>query len=65
MLAPAATGFGDPALVALMSALEITFATSVAMSLRRLLSPPPPTTAVFVTVAGADCDTLAFSVMKG
>ncbi len=66
MLAPAATvGLGEPASVTLMSALEITLAVSVAVSFSRFASPPPPTTAVFVTVAGADCSTLALSVIDG
>ena len=65
MLLPAATGFGAPASVTLMSALDTTFATSVAVSFAKLISPPPPTTAVFVTVAGAVCVTLTLIVIDG
>jgi hypothetical protein len=65
MLLPAATGFGDPESVTLMSALDTTFATSVALSFARLISPPPPTIAVLVTVDGADCATLALIVIEG
>jgi len=46
MLLPAATGFGDPLSVTLMSALETTLAISVALSFARLISPPPLTNAV-------------------
>src|ERR1700722_8783309 len=65
MLFPAATGFGDPLSVTVISALEPTLATSVAISFNRLASPPPPTIAVFVNVAGDDCDTRAFIVIEG
>ena len=65
MLLPAATGFGDAVLAMLKSALETTFATSVAVSLERFISPPPPTIAVFVTVEGAVCNTLAVTVIEG
>jgi hypothetical protein len=73
MLLPAATGFGDAALVTLRSALEITLATSVALSFARLISPPPDTRAVLVTVEGAVCNTftvrgieeLLFAAMPG
>jgi hypothetical protein len=65
ILPPAATGFGDPVLVTLMSALETTLATSVALSFARFTSPPPLTSAVFVTVDGAVCATLALSVIEG
>ena len=59
MLLPAATGSGDAALVTLRSALEPILAMSVAVSFARLTSPPPLTSALFVTVAGALCATLA------
>ena len=65
MLPPATTGFGDAMLLTLTSALETTLATSVALSLARLISPPPPTRAVLVTVDGAVCATLALIVMEG
>ncbi len=65
MLEPAVTGFGAPASVTLMSALDTTLAVSVAMSLSRFASPPPPTTAVLVTVTGADCMTFALIVIDG
>jgi hypothetical protein len=65
ILLPAATGFGDPAFVTLKSALDTTLATSVALSFARLISPPPPTSAVFVTVEGAACVTLALTVIEG
>jgi hypothetical protein len=65
MLLPAATGFGDPLSVTCISALEPTIATSVAISFSRLASPPPPTVAVFVNIAGDDCDTRAFMVIEG
>src|SRR5215831_20805723 len=48
-----------------MSALEPTIATSVAVSLVRSASPPPPIVATLVNVAGADCATSAFSVIAG
>jgi hypothetical protein len=64
-LLPAATGFGDALLVTLKSAVETTLAMSVAVSFKRFASPPPPTTAVLTTVDGADCETLAFSVIDG
>ena len=65
MLLPAATGFGDAALVMLKSALEMTLATSVALSFARLISPPPDTRAVLVTVEGAVCNTFAVRVIEG
>jgi hypothetical protein len=37
----------------------------VAVSFSKFASPPPPTTAVFVTVAGAACDTAPFKVIDG
>src|SRR5271163_1146437 len=46
MLLPAATGFGDALSVTFRSALETTVATLVAVSLRRLASPPPLIVAV-------------------
>ena len=64
MLLPAATGFGDAALVTLISALETTLATSVALSFARLISPPPDTKAVLVTVEGAVCNTFAVIVIE-
>src|SRR5580704_4281846 len=64
MLLPAATGFGEAVLVMLRSALETTLATLVAVSLARLDSPPPPTTAVLVMVEGAVGDTLALMVIE-
>src|SRR5580704_5551278 len=54
ILLPAATGFGVALSVTFISALEATVATFVAVSLRRLASPPPLIVAVFVSVAGAD-----------
>ena len=65
MLPPAATGFGVPTFVTLMSVLETTVAMSVALSFARLISPPPPTIAVLVTVAGADCVTFALTMIEG
>ena len=65
MFDPAATGFGVSASVTLMSAVEPTFAVSVAVSFSRFASFPPPTSAVFVKVTEADCDTLALSVIEG
>ena len=65
MLLPAATGSGDAAFVTLRSATETTTATSVALSFERLISPPPLTNAVFVTVEGAVGATLAVTVMDG
>jgi hypothetical protein len=65
-LLPAATGSGDAAFETLKSAVELTLAVSVLeMSLVRLSSPPPPTTAKLFTVAGADCETLAVIVIGG
>jgi hypothetical protein len=58
-----ATGFGEPASVTLKSALEVTDATSVAVSLKGLTSPPPLTVAVFVSVAGADGEMVAVIVI--
>src|ERR1700722_1014560 len=65
MFAPPATGLGEPASVTAISALEPTLAVSVARSLSRFASPPPPTVAVLVTVAGAVGSTLTFSVIGG
>jgi hypothetical protein len=65
MLLPAATGFGDPVSVTLISADETTVATSVALSFARLISPPPLTNAVLVTVAGAVCATFTLIVIEG
>src|SRR3982074_1930332 len=65
MLLPAATGFGDPVSATLMSALETTLATSVALSFARLISPPPLTSAVLVTVDGAVWATLAWTMIEG
>ena len=65
MLLPAATGFGDAALVTLRSAVENTFAMSIAVSFARLVSPPPPTVAMLVTMEGAVCATLALMVIDG
>src|SRR5258708_6218440 len=48
-----------------MSAVDTTLAVSDAMSLSRFPSLPPPTTAVFVTVADAACATATFSVNDG
>ena len=53
MLLPAATGFGEAATPTLRSAVEITWAVSVAVSFARLASPPPLMVAVLVTTAGA------------
>jgi hypothetical protein len=63
MLLPAATGFGEAASLTAMSAIEITFAVSVAVSFSRFASPPPPTTAVLIRVAGADCEMPAVTVI--
>jgi hypothetical protein len=63
MLLPAATGSGEAALLTLRSAMEITAAASVEVSLLRLISPPPLTKAVFVKVAGAVWATLRFTVI--
>jgi hypothetical protein len=60
-----ATGLGEPESVTLKSAPETTFAMSVAVLLRGLTSPPPLTVAVLVRVAGADCETKAFTVIDG
>lgn len=65
IFAPAATGIGEAASVTEMSALEITVAMSVARSFRRLASFPPLIVAVFVSVAGADWDTLRFNAIDG
>jgi len=65
MLPLMATGFGAPESVTLKSALETTFAISVPVLLTAVASPPPLTLAMFVSVAGADCDTVAFSVIDG
>ena len=65
MLPLMATGLGEPESVTLKSALETTFAMSVAVSLRGLTSPPPLTVAVLVRVAGADWETRAFRVIDG
>jgi len=65
MLDPLATGFGDAASVTAISALETTLATSVEVSFSRFASPPPEIAAMFVNVAGADCETRAFSVITG
>jgi hypothetical protein len=64
-LAPAATGLGDAALVTLRSALETTLAVFVAVSFVRLISPPPLTVAVLVTVEGAVCSTLTLMTIDG
>ena len=61
----AATGFGEAAAVTARSALEPTAAVSVAVSLRRLASPPPETVAIFVIVAGAACETSAVNAIEG
>src|SRR5215831_8724559 len=60
-----ATGLGEPESVTAMSALEPALAVSVAVSLSRLASPPPAMFAIFVRVAGADCETSALSVIDG
>jgi len=65
MLLPAATGLGDAVLEMLRSAVEITLATSVALSFARFTSPPPLTNAVLVSVKGAVCRTLAVTVIEG
>jgi hypothetical protein len=65
MLLPAVTGLGDAVLVMLRSAMETTLATSVALSLAKLTSPPPLTNAVLVSVDGAVCNTLAVTVIEG
>jgi hypothetical protein len=65
MLLPAVTGFGDAALVTLKSALDTTLATLAAVSFERLISPPPLTVAVLVTVEGAVWATLALMVIEG
>src|SRR5579863_4579265 len=65
MFPPLATGSGDAASVTDMSAVEMTAAVSIAVSLVRSASPPPSMVAMFVNVAGADCETRAFRVMAG
>ena len=65
MLLPAATGSGEAMLVTARSALETTVATSVAVSLAKLISPPPLTTAVLVSVEGAVCRIFAITVIEG
>lgn len=65
MLLPAVTGSGEAMLVMLRSAVETTLATSVALSFDRLISPPPLTRAVLVSVEGAVCATLALMVIDG
>ena len=65
MLLPAATGSGEAALLTLRSEIETTVAISVAVSLVRLISPPPLTRAVFVRLAGAVWPTLRFTVIAG
>ena len=54
-LVPCSTVLKDAVLVIVMSASigSRTLATSVAVSLAVFVSPPPATTAVFVTVVGA------------
>jgi hypothetical protein len=47
----------------LRSAVETTLATSVAVSFVKLISPPPLTSAVLVSVEGAVCATLAVIVI--
>ncbi len=65
MLAPAATGFGAPAFAMPRSELELTWATSVKLSLAKLTSPPPETVAVLASVPGAFWLTVALMVMAG
>ena len=60
-----ATGLGDPESVTLISAVERTDATSVALSLSGLTSLPPLTVAVFVRVAGAEGEIVEVTVMAG
>src|ERR1700728_1265180 len=64
-LAPAATGLGDAALVTLRSALEMTLAVFVAVSFVRLISLPPLTVAMLVTLEGAVCSTLTLMTIDG
>ena len=65
MLLPAVTGLGEATLVMARSAVETTLATSVALSFDRLISPPPFTSAVFVSTEGAVGATLAMTVIEG
>ena len=65
MFAPAATGLGDAASVTDISALDPTAAVSVARSFNRFASLPPPIVALFVKVAGADCETATVIVIDG
>ncbi len=62
---PAATGLGEPASVTLKSALDRTFAVSVDVFLKGSIAPPPLTTAVLISVAGAVCKTFAVMVIDG
>jgi len=62
---PDVTGSGDAASLTLRSALDTTVATSVAVSFEIFSSPPPLTTAVLVTVAGAVCKTFATTLSDG
>ena len=65
MFAPAATGLGAPVLVIARSEPELTTATSVKLSLTRLISPPPETVAVLTRVGGAAWLTVALTAIAG